>query len=380
MGRGRERELPIPGATHLKNPDAYEVREVIPEDRPGLRALAREVWPDRPENIFADRWWLRGSERSALVGIHRDTNELVGVLADRRCRVEIEGRTVSASGICDWYLSPRHSGHGLGKRLMKKLIDAYDLVIGISPTEVSHANLKRLGFGPVFPAPAYLAPVPSAWIAARVARTRSTAKLEVTGLDLHDPSDVPAAIDLIWAARGDRSSVSLVRDAAEIRWRVGVTRARDYRLFLAYAAGKPAGYLLARVGPRGTSNRLAWSPLGLVVDFLTVDPEESSVFVSLLEQCLAWFARKGAPLALALTTLPSAAQTFHRLGFVSPATPLVGAKLGKLGTRFTYRYPTGHTEARAFHFTFADADLDLALGAIREAREIEPLSRERVSL
>lgn len=355
----------------MKNPDAYEVREVLPEDRPGLRALAREVWPDRPENIFADRWWLRGDERSALVGIHRDSNELVGVLADRRCRVEIEGKTVSASGICDWYLSPRHSGHGLGKRLMKKLIDAYELVIGISPTEVSHANLKRLGFGPVFPAPAYLAPVPSAWIAARVLRTRAGKKLEVRSLALESGSDVPEVVDAIWTARQDRASVSLVRDAAEIRWRVGITRARGYHLFLAYDAGRPVGYLLARVGPRGTSNRLTWSPLGLVVDFLCVDPDDTAVLLALLEPCLAWFARKGAPLALALTTVPPAAKTLHGLGFVSPATPLVGAKLGKLGTRFTYRYPAGHTEARAFHFTFADADLDLALGAIREAREAE---------
>src|SRR5437868_2351647 len=89
-------------------------------DETKLIEFTAAVFPDQPPGPRAARfWWRNAYPEGAIAAVQESTGAMAGLCAGRRIEWIIGGDVHPALVINDWYVSPAHAGHGIGKHLLQ---------------------------------------------------------------------------------------------------------------------------------------------------------------------------------------------------------------------------------------------------------------------
>ena len=328
-----------------------------PADRPALARLAAGLWGPDGSDLFSGRWWWNDDEPHCWIAEHLPSGDVAAVCAQRRPSFLIAGRSLPASTVSDWYVSPVHAGAGLGKALVQKGAETSAYMYTTAISESAAVGFSRLGWTGDRRLPMSVGLVPLA---------RSLAGRPAEGLEIErrwvsdaDPGDL-SPIDEIWEQLRWPDAAMMVRDADHIRRHLALAGGRRYSLLIARRRQRPVGYLLHRILPGHTLRALGPARVGIVTDYL-VDQADVSTLASLIgEACRQWWAQR-VLILMALSATPGHQAVFSRLGLLRPIT--IGGRLlgGRLSNR-TMHQPGPGSEG-SWHVTFADNDTDLILGS-----------------
>src|SRR5262249_26583992 len=140
----------------------------------------------------------RSSPDSAVAAMHAPTGAMAGLCGGRRTEWIVAGRSHAGLAINDWYVTPAHAGHGLGKRLLQTFEAPGRFMHAISISDASIVNFKRLGWRGPYSARRMLLRVPRLTRMLSVWRRRDGIALEdhaVAGGEV--PDALAAALDRI---------------------------------------------------------------------------------------------------------------------------------------------------------------------------------------
>ncbi|MGH2362788.1 MAG: GNAT family N-acetyltransferase [bacterium] len=312
--------------------------------------------------IPESRWWWHARPRCCRIAVASATGEIAAVCGARPARLWVFGRIIESQFICEWYVSPSHSGHGLGRRLVSAIGESVPVLMTISISDSAAQGFQRLGWAPPtrVPIQATLSPL---LIAARaVNRVRPSGVVVTQNTVRHGSYHYGDAFDDLWTRARPETACMAVRDAAELNWRLAAAPSRTYTLLTAHRMDKLVGYALTRLVPPGAIRSLPpWLPVGLLVDYL-VDRNEPQVCEALVQEAARSLCRAGAHAVLGIAQCEPDQRAFARCGFVSGSSRLLGRLVSRLNTRFTTHWIEG-TAPQEFRFTYADSDMDLSLGA-----------------
>ena len=322
------------------------------------------IWPERaPEERIRAFWWTRAGPEHAVAAVHRPSGAMAGLCGGRHCVFRIGGRDVPAVAICDWYVAPGHVGQGLGKRLVQHFDRAERFLYAFSISDAAIANFQKLGWAGPYRSSLLLLLVPPV-LAKHLARLRRAAGLS---FDEHERGGgeplgaLGEALDRIEARRGG-APAHMRRDAAEWSWRLSVCGERRYRFCVARRDGEPVGYVVVRRMTPGRSRGLDRLRAAVISDLAAVD-DHAAVLGALAGEAVAIAAGLGAGAMLTATTAAGHRAALARMGFVSPATPLLGRVLAPRAPQFMWlpRGPGDGLTAGDLALSFADVAIDLDL-------------------
>jgi len=328
-----------------------------------LIKFAAAVWPDRPpHDRILSSWWRRAEPACAVAAIHNATGTMAGLCGGRPSQWTIRGQTHPAVAISDWYVAPGHTGKLIGKRLVRQF-DAPDRFMhAFSMSDDAIAYLKALGWVGPYSSRFMALPIP------RLARMLHRAWARPGDFDLREhivtegklPTELAAELEQIEARGSVGAPAHMCRGAAEWRWRLPMRAERTYRFCVAYAAGAPVGYVAVRRLTPGRIRQLGRIEGAFITDLVAGDPR---VARALALRAVAIAAELRAAVALAATTTPAHVRALTKLGFLSPAWPLVGRLLARRAPQFMWapRGPAAALTASDMAFTLADATIDFDL-------------------
>jgi len=344
--------------------NGYALVPATSVDPAALLAFAAAIWPELdPQARVRAFWWRRAGPEQAVAAVARDGGAMAGLCGGRHCVFRIGGRSVPAVAICDWYVVPAHVGRGLGKHLVHSFATPQRFLYAFSISDAAIANFQKIGWVGPYRSSLQLLLIPPA-LARHLARLRPRAELRFEfveragGQPLGDLGD---ALDRIEAARGD-AGARMRRDAAEWAWRLSVCGERRYLFAVAFRDGAPAGYVAVRRMTAGRSRTLDRLRAAIITDLAAV-AGDAAVLDALACQAVALAADLGAGAILTATTAAAHRRALARIGFWSPATPLVGRLLTPRAPQFMW-LPQGPGEGLTsddLDLSFADVAIDLDL-------------------
>jgi hypothetical protein len=343
----------------------YALLPATSVDHAALVAFTSAIWPElAPEARIRAFWWMRAGPEHAVAAVHRRSGEMAGLCGGRHCVFRMGGRDVPAVAICDWYVSPQHVGNGLGKRLVSHFDTAERFLYAFSISDAAIANFQKLGWSGPYRSFLLLLLLPPA-LAKHLARARQRIGLS---FDVHERGGgeplgtLGEAFDRI-EARRIGAPAHMRRDAAEWSWRLSVAAGdRRYRICVARRAGEPVGYAVVRRMTPGRSRGLDRLRAAIITDLAAAD-DDAAVLGALAGEAVALAADLGARAMLTATTAVAHRAALTRVGFISPATPLVGRMLAPRAPQFMW-LPRGAGEALSpdgLSLSFADVAIDLDL-------------------
>jgi GNAT superfamily N-acetyltransferase len=326
--------------------------------------FAAAVWPDRsPHEHFLAGWWRRADPADAVAAVHRPSGEMAGICGGRPCEWTIAGQTSPAVAICDWYVAPAHAGKGLGKRLVQHFQVPGRFLYAFSISEAAIANFKKLGWEGAFRSALMIVPVPRLvaipWSLAAGRGGLELCDYEIGGGD--SLGALAADLDQIEASRtGDAAHMS--RGARDWSWRLALCGDRRYRFCVARAAGRPVGYVVARLMAPGSSRQLGRLRAAIVTDLVAVN-DDAKVLGALARRSVAMAGELRAAIAVIATTAAAHRAALARAGFLSPRFPVLGRMLARRAPQFMWlpSGPFASLNAENVAMTFADAAVDLDL-------------------
>lgn len=333
----------------------------LPESK--LVAFASAVWPDRdPQERIDAAWWMRAEARCAVAAVHEPTGAMAGLCGGRPSRWIIAGRSHPAVAICDWYVDPAHAGRGIGKRLVQYFDAPDQFVYAFSISNAAIANFKKLAWRGPYPSSFMMLPVPrlARLLHLGTARSRESKIHErlISGGEL--PAELAVELDQIEERRSADALAHMRRDAAEWRWRLPIRAERTYRFCIAYREGAPVGYVAMRRLTPGRIRQLGKIEGAFMSDLVA---EDSATLRALAVRAVGIAAEMRAAVLLAATTIPAHQRMLARLGFLTPAVPLVGKLLARRAPQFMWvpRGPAAALGAGDIALTLADATIDFDL-------------------
>jgi len=366
-------------------------------DQAHLTAFSAAVWPDRPADQLASRWWRRAEPSCATAAVHEATGAMAGFCSARPSDWVVNGQTVSTVAICDWYVAPAHAGRGLGKCLLQRFETVDKFVFAFSLSDAAVANFKKLGWTGPHRASLMLLPLPIiAKFRAAIFAGRTPLELEDWVIESSELSSVPAKralvrrqshapfndfvkcplplesahalgalgpqLDRIEGRRSSEGVAHMRRGEAEWRWRLSVCGERRYHFCLARCAGEPVGYVAVRRLTLGSSRQLGHIPGAIITDLVAVD-DEPAVLRALSARAATVASELGAAVALAVTSRQSQRDALVSAGFLSPHFPLLGRALTRQSPQYMWmpKGPGTHISASTIALNFADSDVDLLL-------------------
>lgn len=330
-----------------------------------LAVFAATIWPRQaPDDRIRSFWWRRAGPNFAVAAVHRPSGEMAGLCGGRHCEWSIDGKAIPAVAICDWYVAPRHAGKGIGKRLVQHF-DAPDrFLYAFSISDAAIANFKKLGWAGPYRSSLGLLLIPPQ-ISRHLALFSPPDGLTLQDYDLAGGQPLGALgadLDLIDALRSRDASAHMRRGAAEWSWRLSVCGERRYRFCVVRRGGQPIGYVVVRRMMAGRSRRLDRLRAAIITDIVAVG-DDPTVLRTLASRAVAIAAELRALVVVTATTAHAERGALARMGFVSPALPLLGRFLLDRSPQFMWlpRAAASALGAGDLSLTFADVAIDLDL-------------------
>jgi len=346
----------------------YELVPAISVEESRLVDFAAAVWPDEaPHFGVLSSWWRRAGSDCAVAAVHRPSGAMAGLCGGRPCTWSIEGASVPAIGICDWFVAPAHAGKGLGKRLVRHFEAPNRFIYAFSISDAAVAYLRVLGWEGPYASSLMVVPLPR--IVGMFSRSAGDGGLAFDERDVAGAEPLGALgsdLDAIEAARGHAARAHMRRGAEEWAWRLSVCGKRRYRFCVARRAepggraGRPVGYAVVRRMSAGRSRLMDGLKAAMITDLAAVD-DDSAVLRVLARKAVDAAAAMQAHVVVAATT--SVAHRRALAGFLSPALPLLGRLLARRSPLFMWRPhgPAAKLRADDMTLTFADVAIDLDL-------------------
>jgi GNAT superfamily N-acetyltransferase len=334
------------------------VRPYVDDDKEFLRTFVRELWSDRPAEVFDNRWWWRHSTSPLIVAADEQTNRIVGMCAYIPFRLRAGGTDQRAAWFVDFFVAPDQQGKGLGKLLTCEVLNQFPVTASLSQSDAAWAVFRKLQWHARSYAKLYLHVAPALWHGS--AKWRRGSKITVSS-QLYTSAlspDIAARIDDLWrSVRGLYDAIA-VRDSTSLNDRYATFEQRRYRLLLAYRDDQLIGYMISRVLAKNSLQSFRRS-FGLVVDYLILN-EDPDVFRALLGNAAKASVAEGARGMMCMSTSNAIGRVLAGTGYLHSGTPLIGRKLGKLDVAFT-SYGLERASSNWF-LTPGDCDLDLSWG------------------
>jgi ribosomal protein S18 acetylase RimI-like enzyme len=307
---------------------------------------------------------MRAGGEFAVAAVHRPSGAMAGLCGGRHCTWSVTGASVPAVAICDWYVAPGHAGKGLGKRLVQHFDRPERLLYAFSISDAAIANFQKLGWEGPFRSSVLLLLIPPR-LARHLARLRPRHGLAFTRYARARNEPLGAlgdALDRIEAQRRRDLPAHMRRDAAEWSWRLSVCGERSYRISVAHRGDAPLGYVAVRPMTPGRSRSLDRLRAALITDISTVD-DDPALLAALAGEAVAIAADLGARAVVTATTNSAHRAALARMGFISPAVPLLGRLVAKRSPQFMWlpRGPAATLTADRISLSFADVAIDLDL-------------------
>lgn len=342
----------------------YTIRRPRPGDLDGLRELAVSLWDEEEREIFTPRWWWNSAEPQCWIAECERTGEIAAICGARRTRFLLTGSVKEACAINDWYVSPHHAGHGLGRKLVDRSAESAEFLYTSAISDSAATGFSRLGWVGDVRIPMLVA-VP-ALSGSVFRRPYGGLTVQHTEVDSADAAELEAA-DAIWNRLEWERPAMNVRDSSFVREQIALSGGRRYTLLVGTSAntGRELGYLIYRVLPPGSFKSLPRVRVGLISDYLVSRFDLETLRALALESSRR-LAREKVPLALCLAADPEHQRAFGSVGFMSSRR--FGTRLSRrLSSRSMHKPPSSSSPVQAnWHMTFADNDTDLILGAALE--------------
>jgi hypothetical protein len=344
---------------------AYSIVPARSVDETRLIRFAAAVWPPGParDRILVS-WWRHAAPDCAVAAIHEPSQAMVALCGARPCEWVIGGSLYPTVSICDWHVDPAHEGRLIGRRILRHFQVPGRLVNAISISDMATAYVRRMGWQGPFPSALMAMPLP------RLARIGHEVLARGAGLDFAEQAvggettlgPLGDDLDRIEAARTTGSLAHMRRGASDWSWRLSIYRERVYRFCVARRGETPVGYVAVRRMQPGTSRQLGRVSSVMIVDLVAVD-DEREVLRALAMRAVAMAAAMRAGVALFVTTSRAHRAALSSVGFLSPATPLLGHLLARRAPVVMW-WPGGPgalLDPDAIEMTFADSTVDLDL-------------------
>jgi GNAT superfamily N-acetyltransferase len=332
-------------------------------DDGSLIAFAALIWPEHPDpKKILSSWWRRAEPKCAVAAVHEASGAMAGVCAGLPCAWIIAGQLHSAIAISVWYVSPHYAGKGLGKRLVQQFEAPDVFMYTFSISDAAVANFTKLGW--VGPHGSFLMVLPLPRLAAIPLHFLGRGDLDFQEYAV-DSAKLPASLaaDLDRIETGRRhGGAHMRRGADDWSWHLSVAGARGYRFCVARRGGEPVGFVAVRRVTPGSSNQLGRVKAAMIADLATVN-DDPVVLRALAGKAVTGASELRAAIVLTATTVLAHRQALSRLGFVSPATPVLGRFLQRRAPRFMWvpRGVAAGFTADSLALTFVDSDLDFSL-------------------
>jgi len=351
--------------------DPIEIRRASVSDESRLKAFAAEIWPSLDPSAFVQRWWMNTSPGQCFVAIATGTGRVEATCAGRKLDLHVEGKTVPAVGLGDWFTTSRVRGKGVGRAVAEAAMDGCRNGVGLSSSDTAIRGLSRLGWHPVPPMRvAVFAGGPPALARAlggtRKDRTLTTRDLTFTAENL---SMVGVEFDRLWDGALSTAGIGIVRNAATLREHLRLVPHRRYHMSQVLREGELIGYVLGRDLPgRGR--------ISLLTDFLCL-PQRMDAFRVALQAWLSGAHKRRRFAVLTVCTAPEYQDVLSAHGFLSGHRRGFLLPISRLSTTGMHTLSLPAADAPdAWQLTPLDADFDLALRAGLEAEQNDGLAQE----
>lgn len=336
-------------------------RHYAESDHEALRDLVADVWPERPAEVFTNRWWWRRSPAPLFIAEDSDSGKLTGMCAYIPFTLRSGGTDHAAAWFVDFFVSRAQQGKGLGKSITVEVMGRFPVTASLMQSDPAWRAFKKLGWSERRFAKLYLQMFPSVqryW----TRRSSSTVKLVSQPFDRELPVEIAAALDALWLSEREAYGAIAVRDSTTLGERYAGWKERSYQLLLAYEGSTLAGYMITRTLPKNSLRSMRRLRIGLVVDYL-IRGGRRDIFRLLLSEATDAAVTDGATAMLCMAASDELGQALAAAGYLHSGTPLLGRKLHALDVGFT-RYTADATfvDRQPWYLTLGDCDLDLVWG------------------
>jgi hypothetical protein len=344
--------------------DDYALVPAVSADYGALVDFVAAIWPElAPEARIRAFWWMRAGPEHAVAAVHRTSGAMAGLCGGRHCVFGIGDRDVPAVAICDWYVAPGHVGKGLGKRLAQHFETPERFLYAFSISDAAIANFQKLGWMGPNRSSLMLLLVPPV-LAKHLAGLPRRGGLSFDVYERGGGEQLGTLGETLDRIEGRRAGAPahMRRGAAEWSWRLSICGERRYRFGVARRDGEPVGYVVVRRMTPGRSGALDRLRAAIITDLAVAD-DDAIVLRALAGEAVALAADLGARAMLTATTTAAHRAALARIGFISPATPLVGRVLAQRAPQFMW-LPRGagqELSADDLSLSFADVAIDLDL-------------------
>lgn len=322
--------------------------------------FAREVWPQNPTpEMILLSWWRRAEPSCAIAAVHPATDSMSGICGGLQNPWIIGGKVYQGVAISSWYVSPRHAGKGIGKRLVRQFEAPNVFMYTFSISDAAAANFVKLGWRGPYASCLMALPIP------RLAAIPFSL-LSHSGIDLHEyaidnkllPPSLGVELDTIESARR-HARAHMRRSADDWSRHFSISGQHSYRFCVAYRECEPVGFVLVR---RLTSDKGRKFRAAMITDLVVVK-DDPKVARALTIKAVMNASEMRADILIMATTEATHRRTLSKLGFLSTVTPALGRFLERRAPQFMW-VPSG--VASAFNaddiaLSFADSDVDFNL-------------------
>jgi len=263
---------------------AWTVRPGRPEDTPAVLELFEQTF-GKPLSEAAYRWKLLESPwplPAPATFVATAGDRVVGHLGGTPLRLRLDGRDVPAVHVCDGMVAEDFRRRGIMTAIGLASNRAWTaggaaLLLAL-PTQNWVGLRGRLDYRPAFGLGWLWRPLRlGSLLAPRLGRG-----IEVSAVETPGPE-----FDALWEAIGGQYEALVVRDRAWVTYRYAAAPGFGYRILLASARGRPAGYLVYRVlTARGRPS--AW-----IADLFTA-PDDRAASAALVRAACSELRRAGA--------------------------------------------------------------------------------------
>lgn len=340
--------------------NGYVLRHPTRDDKRRLSEFSKLIWPNESPDKLSSRWWWKNTDKpECWLAEHQSSGDIAAMCGARRSRFWANGKAYNAVSICDWDVSPYHKNKGLGRQLLQKASEGFEICYTTSISESAAKAFSQLGWHSDSRIPIYLGnPYLSAFLGQ---------KAHSPGVDIRTVnacSNLPIderLFDNLWERTKHSGYVGMIRNAQFLMDLLKYSPERNYQLSMAFSGGALEGYMLFRTLPQKSFRRLPLTRVGLISDFLCAP--NSQVFGPLMAHATTSFAKQRVSISAILTTDISAKHDLVKLGFTSANQPLFRNILHSAHTRCMLSTSEDIPDLERWHLTFADNDMDLIFGS-----------------
>lgn len=328
-------------------------------DAERIEQFAREIWPGEVDrrNVL-ESWWMTSGADVATAAVDRASGRIAGLCVGVPSEWDVDGVSVSAVSICNWFVSPAFMGRGLGKALVQSFARRAPYMNAFSVSGAAIENFRKMGWIGPYKSQLLLftAPGPrSLWW-----RRPSEIAIETYPVDggVLSPK-LGDALDLIDRGRPDHR-LRRKRRSADWQAHLAYFPERRFNIHMVRHHGQMIGYFAIRPADRFAGRIYRRARLHYVTD-LVINSDRSEVVRAVLDTIITVPAVRTAGAILLCTSDERLAAVAAASGWWSRQTPIIGHRLDDKapfymkGDGFNSPAPDG----RNLDLTFFDSDLDM---------------------